>query len=309
MKLQQLAISEIVDKLTKKGLVLQTGSFSFSIQTRYRSIAESISILYADFDFLDHDNNNIFVDFHISIEPENLLSQYFSRRATFLFDGFAPFNSLPSQHAPAIIEWGMNWCVSSQINTHLIIHAAVIERSGYAAIMPAPPGSGKSTLTAALIQEGWRLLSDELTIIDIENSLVQPFPRPVSLKNQSIDIIRQRYPEVFFGPVSTDTTKGNVCHMKPPLLGVQKQLQSCPVGWVIFPKYEQDADAELNELGKGHALIDVATNAFNYSRLGKSGFDVLRKVIDNAACYQFRYSKLDEAVATFSALEPPGKER
>ncbi len=307
MKLQKLAISEVAKKLTKKGLILQAGSFIFSIQTRYHSIAESISILYADFEILDSDSNNIFVDFHISIDPDSYFSQYFSRRATFLFDGFAPFNSLPSQHAPAIIEWGMNWCVSSQINTHLIIHAAVIERSGFAVIMPAPPGSGKSTLTAALIQEGWRLLSDELTIIDIENALVQPFPRPVSLKNQSIEVIRKRYPAAVFGPISTDTTKGNVCHMRPPVLGVQKQFQSCPIGWVIFPKYEQDANAEFNELGKGQALIDVATNAFNYSRLGKSGFDVLRKVIDNASCYQFRYSKLDDAVATFAALEPPVK--
>ncbi|TXL12561.1 hypothetical protein BMR05_15020 [Methylococcaceae bacterium HT4] len=83
----------------------------------------------------------------------------------------------------------MNWCISSQLNTYLIIHAAVIEKSGYAVIMPAPPGSGKSTLTASLIQEGWRLLSDELTIIDVQNACVVPFPRPVSLKNESIDII------------------------------------------------------------------------------------------------------------------------
>jgi predicted ATPase len=30
-------------------------------------------------------------------------------------------------------------------------------------ILPAPPGSGKSTLCAALVTRGWRLLSDELT--------------------------------------------------------------------------------------------------------------------------------------------------
>jgi predicted ATPase len=33
----------------------------------------------------------------------------------------------------------------------------VVERDGHALILPAMPGSGKSTLTAALVQRGWRL--------------------------------------------------------------------------------------------------------------------------------------------------------
>ena len=49
---------------------------------------------------------------------------------------------------------------------YLIIHAAVVEKNGLAAILPAPPGSGKGTLTAGSVLSGWRLLSDELTLID-----------------------------------------------------------------------------------------------------------------------------------------------
>lgn len=300
-----MAISEIVEKLTQKGLVIQVGAFRYSIKTRYKSIAQSISILYADYDILNNIDEDIFVDFHISIEPDGLINKVFNRQSLFLFDGFSPFNPLSSRHAPAIIEWGMNWCVSSQINTHLIIHAAVIEKAGYAAIMPAPPGSGKSTLTAALIQEGWRLLSDELAIIDVKNSCVIPFPRPVSLKNQSIDIIKNRYPSVVFGPISTDTLKGTVCHIKAPTLSVQQQHNKCPVGWVIFPKYIQDIKANILTVRKAQALLDVADNSFNYSRLGSAGFDTLSKVIGGADCHYFHYSKLDDAIAIFDSLEPP----
>ena len=48
--------------------------------------------------------------------------------------------------------------------------------------------------------------------------------------------------------------------------------------------------------------MDVASNAFNYSRLGGIGFDVLRSVIGKAACYRFSYGNLDDAIAIFETL-------
>jgi hypothetical protein len=42
----------------------------------------------------------------------------------------------------------------------------VLERGGRALLLPAPSGSGKSTLCAGLAFNGWRLLSDELALLD-----------------------------------------------------------------------------------------------------------------------------------------------
>ena len=47
----------------------------------------------------------------------------------------------------------------------LLVHAAVLERDGRAVVMPGPSGVGKSTLCAALVARGWRLLSDEVAMI------------------------------------------------------------------------------------------------------------------------------------------------
>jgi HprK-related kinase A len=298
LKLRELEFADLSRLVSNEGLVVQIGCFDFLIKSKLDSIAESLVILYGDYEI----QNNEFADFHVSVELVEGVRHYFFKQAIFLFEKFAPFESLPYQHAPALIEWGMNWCVSSQINTYLIIHAAVIEKAGYAVIMPAPSGSGKSTLTAALIQEGWRLLSDELTLIDLETKNVIPFPRPVSLKNQSIVVIKQRYPDVVFGILSRDTIKGSVCHFKPSTESILQQHQSCPVGWIVFPKYEANAKTELSPKGKAQTLLDVADNSFNYSRLGKNGFSVLAEVVDSAECYQFRYSDLDEAIAEFNAL-------
>ncbi len=302
MKSRKLSQSDINKLLNQNGLILQVGSFNFCIRSSFSLLANSLSILYADYEILNADDN-IFVDFHVSVDWADNINGLLRRNVQFFIDGFPPFSPLPYNHASAMFEWGMNWCVSSQINTHLIVHAAVIEKFGRAAILPAPPGSGKSTLTAALIQEGWRLLSDELTLICVDSRNVTPFPRPVSLKNESIEIISNRYPSVVFGPLTSDTLKGTICHIKPPHDSVQRQRDECPVGWVVFPKYEQDGNAEFQKLNKCQALLNVANNSFNYSRLGVVGFDVLRDVIDKADCFEFSYSDLDDAIAFFDTLD------
>ncbi|MBS0330704.1 MAG: HprK-related kinase A, partial [Proteobacteria bacterium] len=201
-----------------------------------------------------------------------------------------------------MLEWGLNWCVSMHAHHYLIIHAAVVEKNGLAAILPAPPGSGKSTLTAGLVLSGWRLLSDELTLIDRRTGLLHALPRPVSLKNQSIDVIRQFNPEAFINRVSHDTSKGSVAHMRPPRDSVLRQHEPARPGWVIFPKWEAGAETRLTPRSRAETFMFLAQNAFNYSHLGADGFRVGTTLIDHAHCYDFRYSALSEAVTAFDRL-------
>ena len=52
--------------------------------------------------------------------------------------------------------------------------------------------------------------------------------------------------------------------------------------------------------------IELGQNAFNYSVHGRRGFHLLADVMQRCACFNLRYSNLDEAIATFGALEVPG---
>lgn len=284
-----------------RGLVIRTGPFHFLLRSSISDVVNNISRLYSDFPIVPN-TLEVFNDFHITIKSPTWFRRFFYQQVQFYLDDRIIFNPFPRIHSSAILEWGMNWCVSTQIHTYLIVHAAVIERNGFAAVLPAPPGSGKSTLCASLVQEGWRLLSDELTLIDLKTYQAVPMPRPIGLKNQSIDIIKQRYPDAVFGVLSSDTVKGSVCHLKPPESSVTMQQVTCPVGWIIFPKFEANAETELTPKSKGQAFMEIANNAFNYSTLGTVGFDVLKNVVDRAGCFSFKYSQLDEAIEVFANL-------
>ncbi len=304
MKLLQLSPADLRRQLSDEGIWLRTGPFSLRIHSRLPRVAEGLADLYGQFEV--RNPRQAFADFHVELNAPSPLRRWFRPQVNFSFDGQLPFKPLPLDQAYPMLEWGLNWCVSTHAHQFLIIHAAVVEKNGRAAILPAPPGSGKSTLTAGLVLSGWRLLSDELALIDRKTGRLHPLPRPVSLKNQSIEVIRQFDPEAFINRPSHDTSKGTVAHLRPPKDSVLRQHETAQPGWVIFPKWKAGSATRLTPRSRAETFMYLAQNAFNYSQLGADGFRVGTALIEQTDCYDFRYSDLHEAIAAFDRLADTG---
>jgi len=236
------------------------------------------------------------------VTPVRGLRRWLRPQVHMRFEGDIPFEPLPIGHAFALFEWSLNWCISSNAHDYLILHAAVIERDGCAAILPAPPGSGKSTLCAGLVQRGWRLLSDELALISLQTGQISALARPVSLKNESEQVIRDFAPDAVFGAVVRDTTKGSVVHLKAKPEDVARMDETARPAWIVFPRFVRDAPPRLVTRLKADAMMELGSNAFNYALLGEAGFDALGDVITTSDCYDFSYGRLDDAVQVFDAL-------
>ena len=300
MKLLQLSPANLRRQLANEGIWLRTGPFSLKVQSKLPLVATGLLDLYGQFEV--RDAHLAFADFHVQINSPSLLRRWFRPQVNFSFDGEVPFKPLPLDQAYPMLEWGLNWCISMNAHQYLIIHAGVVEKNGLAVILPAPPGSGKSTLTAGLILSGWRLLSDELTLIDRKTGWIHPLPRPVSLKNESIPLIREFSSEAFINRASHDTAKGTVAHLRPPKESVRRQHEPARPGWVIFPKWVATGPTLLTVRSKEQTFMFLAQNAFNYSQLGADGFRAGIQLIEQSDCYDFQYSKLDEAIAQFNQL-------
>jgi HprK-related kinase A len=298
LRVGDLSRDELRRRLRGAGLSLRSGPLVFEIRSREPEIEENLPLLYADTPL----GNEDFADFHIEVRRARGLRGWMKPQVEFLFEDRSPFQPLPQRQSFAMLEWGMNWCVANHCHQYLVIHAAVIERNGLAAILPAPPGSGKSTLCAALIHAGWRLCSDELTVLDPADGAVVALARPVSLKNGSIEVIGAFARQAQFGREVPDTKKGRVSHLRPPAGSVEQVGIRAKPRWVIFPKWQADAALEVGTQPKSQAFIQLAENAFNYSMLGETGFDLLAGVIDASDCLSLRYSRLEEAIAWFNTL-------
>ncbi len=290
---------QLSDQLAGEGVNLKIGPFHINLTSTLPGVADNLFHLYGAYPI---QSSTELIDFYIQLKAPSAIRRWIRPQATFSFDGHLPFKPLPQRQSFAMFEWGLNWCVANNAHQYLVIHSAVVEKNGKAFIFPGTPGSGKSTLCAGLVSQGWRLLSDEMALVSITTGLITPIPRPISLKNESIEIVKSLSNELYVGKPIHDTAKGDVAHMRPPQSSVEKNdVQATPAA-VIFPKYRKGAHTELSTLSKGRTFLKLAENSFNYHILGSMGFNVLTNLVEQCQCFNFTYQNLDEAYSTLGNL-------
>lgn len=303
-RLATLAEGELRRRLRGAGLTLHLPPFVARLQSDVPRVASDLQRLYGEFP-LGRDDE--FADFHLAVNYDRGWHALWrrltgKRQARFSTDGLAAFTTLPATQAFHMIEWGLNWAVTAHAHHFVVYHAAVLERGGRALVLPAPPGSGKSTLTATLAQRGWRLLSDELALLDPRDGQLYGLARPVNLKNQAIALVRAFAPDAVLTEPVPDTLKGTLSLMKAPGDSIPRVREGARPTWIVVPSYEPDAEASLDPLPKAQAHLLLADQAFNYDIHGVDGFEATADLVDGAACWAFTYSRLDDAVRVFDDL-------
>nr|WP_238787523.1 HprK-related kinase A [Thiospirillum jenense] len=241
-------------------------------------------------------------DFHLHLSGSALHRRWLRPQVQLLVDGRAPFEPLPAAHHLPALEWGMNWCIALRCNHLLMLHAAVVARGEHAIVLPAWPGHGKSTLCAALIHSGWRLLSDEFGLVRPADGALLPLPRLIPIKNAAVTALQTFAPSAEFGPTFYATRKGDLAHLCPPGESIAQSDQIARPRWLIFPRWQAGAALNLQPVSPTQAFLRVATNAFNYETLGGSAFTLVTEMVRSCNCYSLTYSALPAAVAALETL-------
>jgi HprK-related kinase A len=299
MIVADLTHSQVRAALRAHGLRVRTGPVVTEVRSALDEVVDGIRLHYANHPVEGRDT---FADFHVAVDRPFSHRRWFQRQVVFSFDGEQPFTPLPGDQGMPMLEWGMNWCVSNHCHQYLTVHAAVVERGGRALLLPAPPGSGKSTLCAGLAFSGWRLLSDELALIDPNNQQLRGLVRPISLKNASIDVLRRFAPQARLGPVVHETTKGSVAHVQAPPASVADMDRPAKLAWIVLPRHVADAPATLEPISRAEGFMQLVENSFNYHLYGARGFELLAAMVDACRCFRFTYGRLEDAVSVFAAL-------
>ncbi|HXV75663.1 MAG TPA: HprK-related kinase A [Candidatus Polarisedimenticolaceae bacterium] len=299
MTVGELARADARGRAAGRGLAWEVGPFAVRLRTKLAAAVDGVRLLYADFPLCD---NGTVVDAEFIVRRK----RFWPVAVTLRVDGEIQYDWLSPRLVVPMLEWAMNVSVFQRVHQYLMLHSAVVARNGRAAILVGRAGSGKSTLCAGLVERGWRLLSDEVALVDPSDGRLRAVPRPISLKGRSIEVIRRFAPGATIGPSWAGTAKGTVAHVVPPRDSVARSAETAEPAWVIFPIYADGEDASMAPLARAQAFVRAVDNAFNYGVYGRSGFELLSAMIGRCPCFELCYGDLGRAVERIERLVADG---
>jgi HprK-related kinase A len=299
--LASASVNTLQRALQGPGLWLDIGSATLRVSGRSPHLPAQLQAAYPHFALVDA---GPWADVHLRMEPVAGVRRWWRPQVQLLSDGRTPYQPFAADHPLPMFEWGANLLIGQQFNHLLLLHAGVVERDGLALMLPALPGSGKSTLTAALSLSGWRILSDEFGAFDPAAGAFRAMLKPVALKNRSIEVIRGFSAQAQLGPTFPNTRKGDVAHLAATPQAVAGRHELAHPAAVVLPRWVEGSATQLEPLGADAMFRALAFNAFNYQTLGEVGFDAVLAMSRGCLGWSLVYSDLASALAALDDLWP-----
>jgi len=206
--------------------------------------------------------------------------------------------SIPKSKLATYLQDQMMTC-TYQVKPYLIsLHAASVEKNGKVIIMPAVAESGKTTLTATLLQHGFKLFSDESTSLDYDG-YVHPLPFCMNIKEGSWNVLSKSYPYLIERAVHSRFDGQSIRFLPPTNMHQGRQKAS----FLIFPKYTPGAKTLLASLSAKEALTKITKASYQVQHnMDQKKFELILKNLITLPKYILVYSDLDEAINTIDSL-------
>lgn len=197
------------------------------------------------------------------------------------------------------LECQLDHILADQVTDRLLFHAGGVSKNGAGVIIPGESGSGKSSLTLALLEAGFEYFSDEVAVVDQGSGELHSFPKPVSIKNRTIFPELSQQPDLWFGP--EPDVQDAVWYLHPEDLGATVAQKPAPVEYIVFRERRSGA-SKLEPLTPGEAMQRLIANSINLHRLGSNGFHLAADVVNEAQCFVLKSGDLASSVSLVNEL-------
>jgi HprK-related kinase A len=271
---------------------VKVGPRGFRIGSPWSRPIGELAQLYCDYPAPEGD----IPDHTVRLEPVSALRR-FIRPSIAIQGGYILPEAAPLPLSLGLLaaEMAMNLQVALGERHYLLLHAATVAKGDKAIILTGESGSGKSTMSAVLMSEGWRFMGDEFALVDPQTGMLHPFPRPVSLKNASMTVLSERVKPDRFGPLMRETPKGDIRHLIPDRTSIAAMdVPARPIA-ILFPRYGEAS--ATRPVGQGEAFVRLTQASTNYTALGERGFTALSRLVSKVPATAIDYPDTQAGIA------------
>ncbi|MFC3051185.1 HprK-related kinase A [Kordiimonas pumila] len=213
-----------------------------------------------------------------------------------------PAIPLPESMAALSFEMGLNLAVALKCCRYVTFHAGVVAGPKGAILMCAASGGGKSTLVSALMEEGYRLYSDEFGLLNLQTAKLHAYPRPISLKGSSIPIVRDMSGPDWMTPALTGTPKGQIAYRRPRPEDILNENPVAVTRLIFFPRFQEGARPAARKMAKSEAIMRLIPSSTNYHLLGEEAFTALANMVAGAEAYELVYGNTRDSLVMVKDL-------
>ncbi|HHT9118402.1 MAG TPA: hypothetical protein ACFYD1_07210, partial [Candidatus Hypogeohydataceae bacterium YC38] len=191
------------------------------------------------------------------------------------------------------------------VKDYIFLHSGAVAKGRKALLLPGPSGSGKSTLTLALLNYGYKYITDEVTVITPSSLAVMPFQRPIYVYKWLPPVspaVKENF-RLYRSKERWERTIQPWQFIFPQGEAILPKHSRFEVGWIIFPRYnETQKGSHLRPIGKAEAVFALMQRYWNIPSLRDWGLKACSEMVKRAECYRLETGDLREACELVQGL-------
>ncbi|HPF38881.1 MAG TPA: hypothetical protein P5081_21545 [Phycisphaerae bacterium] len=191
------------------------------------------------------------------------------------------------------VEGAINLCIARYMPRYLLLHAAALTREGVGVIIPGGPGFGKTTLAAALTSRGWKYASDEFAMIDTVDGSIVPYPKALSVKTGSMDLLKSFGLPVDAAPTFDRADKGAIRLLPARAIHADAVASSARIRLVVFPALTPGVEPDVAPMSPAESVFEMSRRCFNLLRFRAEAIGILSRVATSCHSYRLRSGALE----------------
>ncbi len=222
--------------------------------------------------------------------PDFTLSLITGADAIHLFRGIHSFATEETVSAArAILLQEMVRLSRGECEWLALLHAGACGAGSKCVVFPAATNSGKSTLTAVLMQSGFAFYADDSVAVRKSTLHIPPMPFGLAIREGSWPVVAAHFPGL--DALQVTERFGQQVRFLPPAA----EGEPVPAAALVFPLYDPDSATSITRLDTLDALIRLKESGFWVEHTRES----IRTFIDwveSLPCYHIVYSNVEDAV-------------